>query len=545
MAHYPLPRSAMKTTQAPVMTSSSDPLPPGWEIKLDPQTGWPFFVDHNNRTTTWSDPRLQETVKVNQTLPNGPSLESAKPLPLREGNIYYPQLRPGYIPIPVMHDGVENRQQNPYFSLHQPGMQRVRAEPVSTQKRAQSPLRSYNRPHSPAWSPPESPPIDKQGVTGSPAQSGSPQGPSPPPSISDSQSGLSQSPGRQSVRSQSPGRQSIGGHQLPRGYIPIPVIHEGNVPRQPSHSFHQTQKTHYPPGSVDYQSHHPVFHKVQDERDCRPAPPQSPISAQTKPISSRESSPARIATQSPSPIRMQTMRDKPQVQQMSPQQDSPPRYQPENKASSPSIEEPPAYIPIQMTFKESASKSPAQEAVPEKVEVKAPSPVPIPPVEEMPVPQETIPEKEPEVTEPQQKHPGVLQVERILDRVQSLEQAVVGFKGRKNEKKYLMLEEFLTKELLALDSVDPEGRADVRQARRDGVRKVQNILETLEQKASENTESDLAGNSQESMEVDTTMDRSKEEPSSGSGSSHPAMESHQTGKDDSPAELSSTVSDGH
>lgn len=55
------------------------------------------------------------------------------------------------------------------------------------------------------------------------------------------------------------------------------------------------------------------------------------------------------------------------------------------------------------------------------------------------------------------------------------------FDGKKNDKKYLLLEELLTKELLALDSVDPEGRADVRQARRDGVRRVQNILEELEQ----------------------------------------------------------------
>lgn len=37
-----------------------EPLPPGWEVKIDPQTGWPFFVDHNSRTTTWNDPRLQD-----------------------------------------------------------------------------------------------------------------------------------------------------------------------------------------------------------------------------------------------------------------------------------------------------------------------------------------------------------------------------------------------------------------------------------------------------------------------------------------------------
>lgn len=50
-------------THSPVMQTASgngdrDPLPPGWEIKIDPQTGWPFFVDHNSRTTTWNDPRV-------------------------------------------------------------------------------------------------------------------------------------------------------------------------------------------------------------------------------------------------------------------------------------------------------------------------------------------------------------------------------------------------------------------------------------------------------------------------------------------------------
>lgn len=46
-------------TQSPIvaMANNNDPLPLGWEIKIDPQTGWPFFVDHNNRTTTWNDPR--------------------------------------------------------------------------------------------------------------------------------------------------------------------------------------------------------------------------------------------------------------------------------------------------------------------------------------------------------------------------------------------------------------------------------------------------------------------------------------------------------
>ena len=33
------------------------PLPPNWEMKMDLSTGWPFFVDHPNRCTTWLDPR--------------------------------------------------------------------------------------------------------------------------------------------------------------------------------------------------------------------------------------------------------------------------------------------------------------------------------------------------------------------------------------------------------------------------------------------------------------------------------------------------------
>ena len=33
------------------------PLPDFWEMKMDPTTGWPFFVDHPNHRTTWLDPR--------------------------------------------------------------------------------------------------------------------------------------------------------------------------------------------------------------------------------------------------------------------------------------------------------------------------------------------------------------------------------------------------------------------------------------------------------------------------------------------------------
>lgn len=185
-----------------------------------------------------------------------------------------------------------------------------------------------------------------------------------------------------------------------------------------------------------------------------------------------------------------------------------PVTQPENKAESkpgpagPDL--PPGHIPIQVIRKEADSKPVSQQPPPpaEKVEVKVssapipcPSPSPAPSVvpsspknvaaeqkaAPSPAPAEPASSKPEAETPP--KHPGVLKVEAILEKVQGLEQAVDNFEGKKTDKKYLMIEEYLTKELLALDSVDPEGRADVRQARRDGVRKVQTILEKLEQKA--------------------------------------------------------------
>lgn len=40
--------------------TNNDPLPPGWEKMIDPRTGWPFFINHNDQTTTWEDPRMKK-----------------------------------------------------------------------------------------------------------------------------------------------------------------------------------------------------------------------------------------------------------------------------------------------------------------------------------------------------------------------------------------------------------------------------------------------------------------------------------------------------
>ncbi|KAM6184621.1 BAG family molecular chaperone regulator 3 isoform 2-T2 [Rhynchocyon petersi] len=473
-----------------------DPLPPGWEIKIDPQTGWPFFVDHNNRTTTWNDPRVPpEGPKDAPSSANGPSREGSRLPPIREGHPVYPQLRPGYIPIPVLHEGSESR--HPFHTHAQPGTQWFHSEAATAPQRSQSPLRGGL----------ESTQADRQSGPTTAAAAQPPAAHRPERSQSPAASDCSSSSSTASLPSS--GRGSLGGHQLPRGYIPIPVIHEQNVARPAAQpSLHQAQKTHYPAQQGEYQTHQPVYHKIQGEDwEPRSRLPASPFRSPARSVSSREGSPARSGTpvHSPTPVRVHQVIDRPQpVTHQEPSPALPPESKPESKAGPAGADLPPGHIPIQVIIKESEAKPASPKPLPpsEKVEVKVPSPaVPCPPspgpsaaptatksvsAEERaapsPAPIEATPPKVGEA-EAAPKHPGVLKVEAILEKVQGLEQAVDNFEGKKTDKKYLMIEEYLTKELLALDSVDPEGRADVRQARRDGVRKVQTILEKLEQKA--------------------------------------------------------------
>lgn len=76
--HCPAMSAAAQTPPPPQMEGSAEPLPPGWEIKIDPQTGWPFFVDHNSRTTTWSDPRLRAAPQVGRAGAAGPGVPAGR-----------------------------------------------------------------------------------------------------------------------------------------------------------------------------------------------------------------------------------------------------------------------------------------------------------------------------------------------------------------------------------------------------------------------------------------------------------------------------------
>lgn len=85
--------------------------------------------------------------------------------------------------------------------------------------------------------------------------------------------------------------------------------------------------------------------------------------------------------------------------------------------------------------------------------------------------------------QPANDSPGLARVHQIMVRVLPLQENVDEFVGKKTDKTYRYLEELLTKELLALDSVETQGQEAIRQARKEAVQRIQEILDRLEKKA--------------------------------------------------------------
>ncbi|XP_066534582.1 BAG family molecular chaperone regulator 3 [Hoplias malabaricus] len=488
MAQYSRARlqQSMKTLSPVDTMATNDPLPPGWEIKIDPQTGWPFFVDHNNRKTTWNDPR-HDSKKLSTGGPCTPtelSPQDTHKTFLQE--LKQPTLRQGYIPIPVTHENIEPRQQQYPFSYMYPmNQQNLRAD-----GRTPSPTLSHHcRPRSPVQSTSEG---DPHCLSSSP---------------------VSQGPEVYHVQHQGPQSHTSSLHQtskpsssgLQAGYIPIPVIHEG-AGSTPHTQINQTVQ----PKRFTQSEYQPSFHSHQPDEWSRgpvfSTREKIPTYREQVPIQleqNRSTSPILLPStlRAQEPVRAQIMNERPQAQQHVAQTEFPPKIEQSfEQPANQSIEIPvkrvsdvpqPVAHPVSPT-----TQQPIQEPLPQPVQQPEQLPQQIPETANIPMeftmapePQDKAaphPETIPPQAQPEEKvetcssHPGLAKVQGILARVEKLAQEVKYFDGKKNDKRYLMLEEFLTKELLALDSVDPEGRTDVRQARRDGVRRVQNILEELE-----------------------------------------------------------------
>ncbi|XP_061742255.1 BAG family molecular chaperone regulator 5-like isoform X2 [Nerophis ophidion] len=83
------------------------------------------------------------------------------------------------------------------------------------------------------------------------------------------------------------------------------------------------------------------------------------------------------------------------------------------------------------------------------------------------------------------EHPANRAVWLVLGSLSDLQAQVLGFDGKRADKSYMVLEELLTKQLLALDAVDPQGDEGTKVARKHAVKIAQNILNYLDMKTDE------------------------------------------------------------
>ncbi|XP_004611687.1 BAG family molecular chaperone regulator 5-like [Sorex araneus] len=85
-------------------------------------------------------------------------------------------------------------------------------------------------------------------------------------------------------------------------------------------------------------------------------------------------------------------------------------------------------------------------------------------------------------TDQQPEHPAQRAVWNILDKLSKIQADVLSFEGDQTDKRFILLEELLTRQLLALDAVDPQGEQACKAARKKAVNLAQNILSYLDLK---------------------------------------------------------------
>lgn len=115
-----------------------------------------------------------------------------------------------------------------------------------------------------------------------------------------------------------------------------------------------------------------------------------------------------------------------------------------------------------------------------------PMPQPHEPSQAQP-PQEGAPEQQQPPQQPQQNDidPRLVQIAAVAGSVAEYSERVAKFTGGRKSKEFLYLDEMLTRALLQLDNVDPDGRQDVRQARRAVIKEINSSISALEAKANE------------------------------------------------------------
>lgn len=257
---------------------------------------------------------------------------------------------------------------------------------------------------------------------------------------------------------------------IPMGYIPTSSLSEPEVPKEP------TTPQGPPPGPIPmgYVPSHPLTTPEPVQEVQPPPPPQrNRIPGQLPAKEQLMTAPAendavngkavdaipnqRRSTESPTPVQAATSAQRTRT------------LDKERKASA----EPPAVNVVPIKVEGGRSRGNSQE--PQVRPAKSPTPARSTPQPSNEQPSAAI-------------NPKVVKLDKIKEEVDVLMEKISNFSGTKKDKEYLYLDEMLTRHLIALDGIEPEGQLEIRQMRKESIKSVNMCLSLLDEKCSESSD---------------------------------------------------------
>ncbi|XP_018023076.1 putative mediator of RNA polymerase II transcription subunit 12 [Hyalella azteca] len=97
---------------------------------------------------------------------------------------------------------------------------------------------------------------------------------------------------------------------------------------------------------------------------------------------------------------------------------------------------------------------------------------------------ESSPHPPPPPPPPPVKLTPLEKIEQVRSKTEEFMQKVDAFTGTKKDREFLYLDEMLTRALISLDDIDPDGNAEIRQARKNLIKDINSKISLLEKKAS-------------------------------------------------------------
>lgn len=148
-----------------------------------------------------------------------------------------------------------------------------------------------------------------------------------------------------------------------------------------------------------------------------------------------------------------------------------------------------------------AQKSPQQHQPPPPKSPQQHQPPPPKSPQQQPPPQREQTPPQPKTQQPSSNDP-ITQILSIQTDVLNLMTDVENFTGTKKDKRYLFLDEMLTRNLIKLDNIETDGKENIRQARKEAIKCIQKCIAVLEAKADSSNQQRKAQPEQETQVQD-------------------------------------------